>query len=482
MSWNFLTEESRKIEEEVMAEIMTALNLNKNESLKSPTAMIAVPELKSSPQESTATLMTDTSSYEDDAKLTLVKVKKDSPKSSRSNISLDGSAINDSFVDRMNFSTCSSLGGSSDGTYDSQKYYIGTVNEEDETCSVQSHVSNFGTDEMSNTELIEVVHTLYRELKNADRSLSQERKRRHSREKSLIKLAKELKKRKDTAAKHLQRIKEMQQEIIAVQSEKALIEQRLEVQKQKDDEIREISRRQFDQELHEKVQMYEIAIAEHDHRILEINQRHANQCEQLCREVVEANQEVVRLQKVLFEVSRTYSAEDGLPLTTSRSSRPLKSRRYRGIINTFGISIMLWGAAILGYHYREIQGPVSQYFDVTRITTLGGSFFDGADASFKAVTEMINGDQDHAVFNDIMEEEKSSAMGQELRAKPLLRAQSPPGNHVRGALAEAAQPFKWLGSRILNTMRPGRRSRRAATMSESQEEARLYDFDVRFFE
>lgn len=110
-------------------------------------------------------------------------------------------------MDRLNLSCCSSVGGSSTGTFDSKKFYIGSVTDDD--CSVQSHVSDFGTEEMGRSELMEVIHNVYQELRKADQALSEEKRRRNSREKSLIKLARELKKRKDITTKLAKKLEEV---------------------------------------------------------------------------------------------------------------------------------------------------------------------------------------------------------------------------------------------------------------------------------
>ena len=194
----FLTEDPRKIQDEVMAEITFALNMNHPHPMTD--ALDTVPGLDkvaSSPTSATCELTEVEESFDGEGSPSesLVETKM-GPSDTRIRTSSngDGSTTNDSFVDRLN-SSCCSLGGSSTGTFDSQKYYIGAVSEDE--CSVQSHVSDFGTEDMNREELIEMVHTLYQELRETDRTLNTERKKRQSREKSLIKLAKELKKRKD---------------------------------------------------------------------------------------------------------------------------------------------------------------------------------------------------------------------------------------------------------------------------------------------
>jgi hypothetical protein len=196
----FLTEDPRTIQDEVMAEITCALNMNQAH----PTTTLAseaVPvheTVASSPSSATCELTEVDESFDGEGSPyeTLVETKM-GPSDTRMRTASSGdcSTTNDSFVDRLNSSSCSSLGGSSTGTFDSQKYYIGAVSEDE--CSVQSHVTDFGTEDMCREELIEMVHTLYQELRETDHTLSTERKKRQSREKSLIKLAKELKRRKD---------------------------------------------------------------------------------------------------------------------------------------------------------------------------------------------------------------------------------------------------------------------------------------------
>jgi hypothetical protein len=59
------------------------------------------------------------------------------------------------------------------------------------------HLLQEGADDMTYDELLELVERLYKNLKQADAALTNERTKRTGREKSLIKLAKELRSRKD---------------------------------------------------------------------------------------------------------------------------------------------------------------------------------------------------------------------------------------------------------------------------------------------
>ena len=201
-------EDSKEIEAQVMAEIRNALNLP---TVESPTSMVSIQKKESiSPQES-STAATDEDEdcqfYETE---TFVRVKEGTSKKNSAN-TLDGSSLHDSFVDHLNVSFTSSVCGSSTGTNESsyQKFYIGTVSEDTEEGSVQSHMSDLGTDDFSHGELMDAVQRLYKQLRQTEDALAAERKRRRSREKNLIKLAKELGKRKNSSTKLLQKIAEV---------------------------------------------------------------------------------------------------------------------------------------------------------------------------------------------------------------------------------------------------------------------------------
>jgi hypothetical protein len=115
-----------------------------------------------------------------------------------------GAYHKDSFMRRLSHMSMGSLGPNSN--HSSQRFYIGTVEEEG---SIQSKVSRLEADEMSYGELMGVVQRLYEHLKQSDDALATEKSRRASREKSLIKLAKELTKRKDTICKQMGQIEEV---------------------------------------------------------------------------------------------------------------------------------------------------------------------------------------------------------------------------------------------------------------------------------
>jgi hypothetical protein len=115
-----------------------------------------------------------------------------------------GAYHNDHFMRRLSHMSIESSGPHSNNS--SPRFHIGTVEEEG---SIQSKVSRLEADEMSYGELMGVVQRLYEHLKQSDAALETEKSRRASREKSLIKLAKELTKRKYTICKQMGQIEEV---------------------------------------------------------------------------------------------------------------------------------------------------------------------------------------------------------------------------------------------------------------------------------
>jgi hypothetical protein len=149
-----------------------------------------------------------------------------------------------------------------------------------------------------------------------------------------------------------------------MKAEKTLLEQRLEVQKRASNDVRAATQRQVDLEVEEIVLRYQRKIEKHEQRVLELNNVHANQCEELCREVVEANQEVMRVQKVLSEMARgAYPVDRTFTSTVSReetlSSVSWTNRPARQLLTL----LLLCGAICLGYNFRSFQPTIMEVTD-----------------------------------------------------------------------------------------------------------------------
>lgn len=450
-----LEEDSKRIEEAVMAEIRAALDLP-------PTKMISIPTLVPFPQDSPRESSTAASSteeersFEEEEKEVAVKLNDGSPKQQQKRrsinstcmASLDGSAMNDSFMVRMAASS-SSIGGSSAGISESssQRFYIGTVNEGEEG-SIQSHVSDLGADDLSHGELMDVVYRLYKQLKKADESLSAEKKRRHSREKNLIKLAKELGKRKEMTNVQSAKIEEMRQELRISITERELLEQRLENQKRQSNDIRAATQKQVGLEVDEVVQKYERKVAEHEKRISELNRIHAKQCEDLCREVVDANQEVMRLQKIISEMTHSSFPVDcafasTLPReTTSVSSSTPSSRPARWLVVERLISmVVVFGAISLGYNLHS--------FEPVREMTVRMSSYMG---TFTLQPNYHSSHHDRNVHAGRIDQESQKIVSKindsGIKAMELSDVLS--SNAIPGVIFDPTLPLKWLRNNVIS--------------------------------
>ncbi len=242
----------------------------------------------------------------------------------------------------------------------------------------------------------------------------------------------------------------MYEALSTIRSEKAVLEERLEAQMQNAEEIRAAAR----EELIEIRQKHEGTVSEHDERIILINRMHANQCEQLCREVVEANQEVIRLQNVLADMTRgaypvdrtfvsTISREDtarSLPSTTTSS----RSRRA----DTYVTLLLLFAAVFLGYtlqsfqSIREVIEPVDAYNRTivlnVDITSHQNEFCQDNDLgrSFDEIPWDFETSLDTSL----------ESVDMTTQIKSLEQVLS--STDLRGIFFDSSLPFKWLGARV----------------------------------
>jgi hypothetical protein len=160
----------------------------------------------------------------------------------------------------------------------------------------------------------------------------------------------------------------MQEELRSVQSEKVLLEQRLAIHKQASSEVREAFQKQLDRETRAITEKYQAIIASHDKRIVEINETHARQCEELCREVVDASKEAMRLQKELVDLSSPQPLRHSINVASASdigiypASTTHRSRKAH-ILNIF---LALFFGVICGHQLqgREAMGDVLSNFEL----------------------------------------------------------------------------------------------------------------------
>lgn len=95
--------------------------------------------------------------------------------------------------------------------------------------------------------------------------------------------------------------------------------------------------------------VYDHTVSEHDHRISEIGKTHAKQCEELCKEVIEANQDAARLRRKLKELNTDANADQGLNASqTSKGDLVLKMITVVVIAATAYVALSASGESPVG--------------------------------------------------------------------------------------------------------------------------------------
>jgi len=108
------------------------------------------------------------------------------------------------------------------------------------------------------------------------------------------------------------------------------------------------------------VDRYNLIVAGYEKRIVEINDVHARQCEHLCREVVDANQEVMRLQKTLVEVSRPQHSDRILNSSGTRDIVTTHAgRSFSSLMIKFLIPFIILFACEIWVHLQPAEGSIN---------------------------------------------------------------------------------------------------------------------------
>lgn len=149
-------------------------------------------------------------------------------------------------------------------------------------------------------------------------------------------------------------------------TEKAMLQQQLEMQKQANTAKDNDMLAQTDTEVQAVVRQYEALIADHEERINEMNKNHAKHCEQLCKEVVEANQESMRLQKRLAEITNGgFTVErkiaESIPMTRSVSSKSTKRRSPKKNDRVYGTTMVLLAAGYMWYNFDGVRHSAATF-------------------------------------------------------------------------------------------------------------------------
>jgi hypothetical protein len=275
----------------------------------------------------------------------------------------------------------------------SQRFYLETADEE---CSIPSKVSILDDmeddfEERSYGEWMSIVRTLYESLQLADSKLTVERQRRISREKNLVKLAKELSKRNDSNRNQKKVIEKVRYvllcvftcfdflaktpisyiiilslftvfqkltgELVVERTEKSLLGHRLQHYVYAYGEDRADTREELEKELLEARKLHEATCADYEGRIKKINKSHGKQCGDICSEVIDTNRENIRLKQQLAD------HRDGGATTIRRRSRNARRSSSWKLRKNNGMPLRLLLAVFIfaGCAFFKSSGILARY-------------------------------------------------------------------------------------------------------------------------
>lgn len=153
--------------------------------------------------------------------------------------------------------------------------------------------------ERSRQELLSKIARLTDTLKEAQEQIQFERDKRKKKEKSLLKLAKELKKRNLVKDQEEDRCAELEVKRKYLEHHWRLAKKELDQEKALHTKLHEEIEKQHEHSVKEEKNKYEQSVTENDNRLADLKKAHMEQCEQLGREVWRANIEADRLHEEL---------------------------------------------------------------------------------------------------------------------------------------------------------------------------------------
>lgn len=181
---------------------------------------------------------------------------------------------------------------------------------EDDNDEDKSRVVKFADDEAdkfdaqldkdrSREELLSKITRLTTHLNDLQKQVQFERDKRKKKEKSLLKLAKELKKRNLIKERDEDRFEELEEKKKYLEHHWVLAQKELDQEKALHAKLHEDSQKEYEQTISEEKRKFERTVKENDDRMNALKKAHIEQCEQLGREVWKANQEADRLHNEL---------------------------------------------------------------------------------------------------------------------------------------------------------------------------------------
>jgi len=153
--------------------------------------------------------------------------------------------------------------------------------------------------ERSRQELLVRIARLTETLKDAQQEIKMEKDKRKKKEKSLLKLAKELKKRNLLKEQNEDRFEELDEKRKYLEHHWVLAQKELDQEKALHAKIHEETEKEYEHNIKEEKGKYERTVKENEKRLEDLKKAHMEQCAQLGREAWKANLEADRLHEEL---------------------------------------------------------------------------------------------------------------------------------------------------------------------------------------
>lgn len=149
--------------------------------------------------------------------------------------------------------------------------------------------------ERSRQELLSKIGRLTDILNEAQAQIKVEKDKRKKKEKSLVKLAKELKKRNLVREKEEDRIEELEEKKKYLEHHWVLAQKELDQEKALHTKLQEETQKEYEEHIKEEKSKFDRTTEENEHRLAELKKAHIEQCEELGREALKAKLEADRL-------------------------------------------------------------------------------------------------------------------------------------------------------------------------------------------
>jgi len=200
----------------------------------------------------------------------------------------------DNILFTMSSTTCSTEDIGSVETDEDKKKVVKFADDEAEKHDAQRD------QERSRQELLTKIARLTDILNDAQDQIQTERNKRKKKEKSLLKLAKELKKRNSVREQEADRLEELEEKKKYLEHHWVLAQKELDQEKALHTKLQEESQKEYEETIKEEKRKFERTSHENENRLADLKKAHIDQCEELGQEALKAKLEADRLHSELI--------------------------------------------------------------------------------------------------------------------------------------------------------------------------------------